>query len=160
MLSPALRLGWLAAPDWLIRDLTRAKFAHDMGSEILGQATLARFIDAGALTRHLRRMRPIYHRRRDVTIQALTEHVPGGAATGISAGLHVLLRLPRECPEAALVAGARAEGVEVEGGARHWANRASAPQTLVLGYGPMPEQAIQRGIEHLGLAYRSFNGTA
>src|SRR3712207_9406602 len=52
MLSPGLRLGWLAAPSWLVDDLAREKFYADGGSPMLGQLALARFIERGELARH------------------------------------------------------------------------------------------------------------
>jgi GntR family transcriptional regulator/MocR family aminotransferase len=70
-LTPALRLGWIALPRWLIDDVMREKLFDDMGTSMLEQMALARFIDAGALGRHLRRMRPIYRRRRDTFLESL-----------------------------------------------------------------------------------------
>jgi GntR family transcriptional regulator/MocR family aminotransferase len=57
VLSPALRLGWIIAPPQLIDDIIGVKFLEDFAAEPLGQLTLARFIDGGALARHLRRVR-------------------------------------------------------------------------------------------------------
>ena len=152
VLSPALRIGWLAAPEWLVADLASAKFAHDMCSEVLGQLALARFVDGGDLARHLRRVRPVYRSRRDAALDALARFMPGATPVGIAAGLHLFVRLPEGCPEAALVDAARAEGVHVEGASRHFADRDAAPPALVLGYGPVPEPTIRHGIEILGRA--------
>ncbi len=54
-LSPALRLGWLAAPAAVIDELAREKAYDDLGSALLEQLALARFIDSSDFTRHLRR---------------------------------------------------------------------------------------------------------
>ncbi len=89
ILSPALRIGWLATPAWLIGDLLRAKFLDDIATETLGQLTLARFIDSGDLARHLRRVRPIYRARRDALLQALADFLPDANPTGVAAGLHL-----------------------------------------------------------------------
>jgi GntR family transcriptional regulator/MocR family aminotransferase len=43
--------------------------------------------------------------------------------------------------------------VLVEGAAWHWARPRDAPPALVLGYGALSEQAIERGIRALGAAW-------
>jgi GntR family transcriptional regulator/MocR family aminotransferase len=54
-LAPGLRLGWLAAPPWLITDLTAAQRAdHRLGS-VLNEVALAHLLASGEFDRHLRR---------------------------------------------------------------------------------------------------------
>jgi GntR family transcriptional regulator/MocR family aminotransferase len=48
--TPALRLGWVAAPSDLVDALEREKLYDDMGSTLLDQLTFARFIDCGDFT--------------------------------------------------------------------------------------------------------------
>jgi GntR family transcriptional regulator/MocR family aminotransferase len=81
-LTPALRLGWIALPRWLIDDVMREKLFDDMGPSMLEQVALARFIDAGALGRHLRRVRPIYRRRRDIVSRIACDGAAGRATEG------------------------------------------------------------------------------
>jgi GntR family transcriptional regulator/MocR family aminotransferase len=152
-LSPMLRLGWLAVPGGLIDDLLREKFLDDMATGTLEQLALARFVDSGDLTRHLRRVRPLYRRRRDTALSALAAHLPAAAPRGVAAGLHVYVDLPDGCDERDLVRRAGAHGVLVEGAAWHWARPRDAPPALVLGYGALSEQAIERGIRALGAAW-------
>ena len=156
MLSPLLRLGWLVAPEWLIGALVREKLLDDMASSMLEQLTLARFVDDGALTRHLRRMGPVYRARREAALRAVAEHLPGAEPAGVPAGLHLFVRLPEECDERALVDAARRRGVRVEGAAVHYADPRSAPPALVLGYGAVSEQTVERGVAAFGEAYRAF----
>jgi GntR family transcriptional regulator/MocR family aminotransferase len=151
--SPLLRVGWLAAPEWLVADLRREKLYDDVATGAIDQLALARFVEAGDLTRHLRRVRPLYRRRRDAALDALARHLPEASATGVAAGLHLYARLPDGTDERALVRAARLRGVQVEGSARHWADRAAAPPALVVGYGAAGEAAIERGIETLAAAY-------
>ena len=76
-LTPALRLGWVLAPARLIDALAREKHDDDLGSSLLEQLALARFIDSGAYARHLRRVRPVYEARRDAGTAALAATLPG-----------------------------------------------------------------------------------
>jgi GntR family transcriptional regulator/MocR family aminotransferase len=152
-LSPILRVGWLAGPEWLMEDLRREKLYDDLANGTLDQIALASFIESGDLARHLRRVRPIYRRRRDAALRALARHLPDATPVGVAAGLHLYVHLPADCDEDALVHTARRQGVQVEGAARHWADRGAAPPALVLGYGAAGEAAIEQGIAALARAY-------
>lgn len=154
-LTPALRLGWIVLPGWLIGAVVREKLLDDMGTAMLEQLALARFIEAGGFTRHLRRVRPVYRRRRDATLDALATSLPGVVPTGIAAGLHVYVELPNWCDEAKLVEAARRRGLLIEGASWHWSAPQSAPPALVLGYGAAHERAIREGLAILGGVYHS-----
>jgi GntR family transcriptional regulator / MocR family aminotransferase len=154
-LTPALRLGWIVLPGWLIGDVVREKLLDDMGTAMLEQLALARFIEAGGFTRHLRRVRPVYRRRRDATLDALSTLLPGAVPTGIAAGLHVYVELPNWCDEAKLIEAARKRGLLIEGASWHWSAPQSAPPALVLGYGATDERAIREGLAILGGIYHS-----
>jgi GntR family transcriptional regulator/MocR family aminotransferase len=143
-LSPALRLGWLAAPPDLIDAVEREKRFDDMGSGLLEQLAFARFVDRGDFSRHLRRVRPVYRRRRDATIAALAEHLPCATWRGAAAGLHLHVTLPLEVDEKSLAHAAFERGVLVEDARWHWADGAGVPPSLVLGYGAVAEPAIKR----------------
>jgi len=146
-LTPALRLGWLIAPPHLIEPLAREKHHDDMGTSLLEQLALARFIDSGAFTRHLRHTRPIYRKRRDATIATLAELLPSAHWQGEPAGLHLYLTLPGDVDEVAVARSAYERGVLLELGGWHWAAPTRTPPSLVLGYGSAAEPAIRRGIK-------------
>lgn len=149
-LTPALRLGWLAVPDWLLDKVIRQKLLDDMGNTVLEQLALARFIESGGFARHLRRVRPIYRRRRDTALASIATSLPEAIPTGVAAGLHMYLRLPTSCDEVGLVDAARNRGVLVEGASWNWSVPASAPPALVIGYGAITEPAIRNGLAILG----------
>lgn len=157
-LTPALRLGWLAVPGWLIGDVLREKALDDLGTGLLEQLALARFLERGAFARHLRRVRPIYRERREAALSALAEFLPSTRVTGIAAGLHVYVRLPAGCREQDLVEAAGERGVLVEGAAWHWAAPETAQPGLVIGYGSSSVEAIRRGLRVLGAAYAQQGG--
>ncbi len=94
-LAPTLRLGWLIAPDRLLDALARGKRIADRGSPGLDQLALATLIESGRYDRHLRRMRTEYAKRRQVLLAAVAQHAPGLPVTGLAAGFHAILHLPR-----------------------------------------------------------------
>jgi GntR family transcriptional regulator/MocR family aminotransferase len=147
-LSPALRLGWMALPDRLLRPVSREKWFDDMGSPLLEQIALAGFIDSGDFARHLRRVRPIYRDRRNAAIEAVQELLPESSWTGEDAGLHLMVTVPGLDETLATVAAADA-GFALETGSRHWANPEAAPPAIVLGYGAVAEATLRRGLRWL-----------
>src|SRR4051794_22005955 len=86
-LAAGLRLGWLVLPRALVQPVAEAKLLADRGSPVLDQLTFADFLSRGEFDRHLRRMRPIYRRRRDALLAALRRHLPELTPVGIAAGL-------------------------------------------------------------------------
>ncbi len=148
ILAPGLRLGWLVAPDRLVTGLAAAKLAADMGAPMLDQLTLAELIDRGELDRHLRRMRPIYRRRRDVLLEALARHLPALHPVGASAGLHLLTWLPADLDEERILAGALDAEIAINGLAPRWL-RPGGRGGLIFGYGGIAEEAIDVGIRRL-----------
>jgi GntR family transcriptional regulator / MocR family aminotransferase len=147
ILAPGLRLGWLVVPNRLVPSLAAAKLAADMGAPVLDQLTLADVIERGELDRHLRRMRPIYRRRRDALLEALARHLPTFRPVGASAGLHVLTWLPADIDEARIFEAARGEGIALNALAPRWLSY--GPGGLIFGYGGIVEEAIDDGIRRL-----------
>lgn len=72
---PSLRLGFIVAPPWAMRTLIAAKNCLDWHCPIPTQMGVAGFISEGHLTRHVRKMRGVYDRRRRLIMAFLTEHL-------------------------------------------------------------------------------------
>jgi GntR family transcriptional regulator/MocR family aminotransferase len=142
-LAPALRMGWMVVAPDLLEAVGDAKFLADSGSPQLEQLALARFIEQGALDRHLRRMRGSFRRRRDLLIAALADELPELAVEGIPAGLHVCGRLPVDIPLGPLLAAAWERGVGLYG-FRH-----GDVARLLLGYANLPEPSVEPAVRAL-----------
>jgi GntR family transcriptional regulator/MocR family aminotransferase len=147
-LAPGLRLGWMLLPAELVEPVAEAKRLADRGSPALEQLAFADFLSRGELDRHLRRMRPIYRRRRDLLLDALDRHLPELRPVGASAGLHVLAWLPPDVDEATVVAEALRRGVGVDAlGTYRIAG--PGPGGLIFGYAHVPDPAIGEGVRRL-----------
>jgi GntR family transcriptional regulator / MocR family aminotransferase len=144
-LAPGLRLGWLVVPRTLVDAVADAKIAADRGSPALDQLVFADFLTRGDFDRHLRRMRPVYRRRRDVLLAALREMAPALRPAGIAAGLHLVTWLPSDVDEAEVVAAAAARGVAVHG-VNQYRLSSSGPGGLIFGYSSLSERAIVDGV--------------
>ena len=160
-LAAALRVGWLAAPPHLTESLVAALQAVNAAPSALEQLALARFIEAGSFDRHIRRMRGIYRRRRDLLIATLAAHAPALQVCGIAAGGHALVRLPPGGPgEPQVIAGARRHGIALTGltdyrFAGDPAAEAGHGPALVIGYGSPAGHSYRNAIAALGSYLRT-----
>ncbi|WP_127508259.1 PLP-dependent aminotransferase family protein [Actinoplanes solisilvae] len=154
-LAPGLRLGWLIVPPHLVADVAAAKVLADRGSPVLDQLTFADFLVRGEFDRHLRRMRPVYRRRRDALLGALRTHLPELRPAGIAAGQHVVAWLPPDLDEAAVVPAAARHGLGIHAVGEYRISGAG-PGGLIFGYAILGEAAIAEGITLLARAIREI----
>jgi GntR family transcriptional regulator/MocR family aminotransferase len=151
-LAPALRLGWLVPPPQLADEVEHELLVTGLTPSTIDQMALATFIADSGLERHLRRMRQRYAKKRDFLLEALGRHLPGATASGISAGLHVLVWLPEGADEERVARFARARDVGVHELHRHFTTVAPRPSGLVLGYALPTEAELEVGVRVLGEA--------
>jgi len=156
ILAPGLRLGWLVVPPTLVPAITAEKQAVDNGSGAFDQLAFADLLERGELDHHLRRMRPIYRRRRDRLLGSLARHLPELRPVGASAGLHVLTFLPTGLDEDAIIAGASARGIAVAGLTSR--RIVAGPPGLIFGYGAIGEGAIDGAIRTLAEVVAEVRG--
>ena len=144
-LAPTLRLGWLVVPPRLLDAVAAQLTASPPG---LDQLTLAEFIDSGGYDRQIRRTRLVYRRRQDRLAAALRRQ--GWHVTGIAAGLHAVLELPRTGTERQLVARAAGHGLALQGLESFRMPGTSADRAgLVIGYGRPAEHAFTTALARL-----------
>jgi GntR family transcriptional regulator / MocR family aminotransferase len=152
-LAPGLRLGWLVVPERLLDAVTAAKASDDLGTPVVEQLALADFLERGQLDRHLRRTRAVYRGRRDALVAALGRLLPECTPAGVAAGLHLVLELPASTNEQAVLDAARARGVGLSGIAEH--RIGPGPPALLLGYGRLPEPAVEPAVRALADSLRA-----
>ena len=157
-LAPGLRLGWFVMPGHLAEPMAEAKIAADRGSPALEQLALADLIARGEFDRHLRRMRPVYRRRRDALLAALSRRLPWLEPAGVSAGLHLVTWLPPGLDEATVVDAAAGSGVGIEGVTPYRISH-PGPGGLIFGYATVSEAAIVEGIDILADVIAGLDGT-
>ena len=145
-LAPTLRLGWIVCPPALIEAIAEEKRMDDRGSPGLEQLALARLIQSGRYDRHLRRMRVAYASRRAALVRALELRSPQVKLQGLAAGFHAVARLPDAVDESAVVSAARARSIGLYGMSSYRSSGGTRPPELVVGFGNLSEDSIQRGI--------------
>ena len=155
-LFPSCRLGYLVLPPALVEPALRCKWLADRGSSRLVEGALAELLAAGHYDRHIRRMLRRYRARRDALVRGLRRHLGAEVEIqGSSAGLHLVAWLPALGRDRVgdLVAACRERGVGVYPLTPH-AARPPKRAALLLGYGLIDVNDIERGVSRLAHAYR------
>jgi GntR family transcriptional regulator/MocR family aminotransferase len=153
-LAPALRLGWLVVPPWLLAAVADEKDLADCGTAGIEQHAFANFLSRGELDRHLRRMRGEYRRRRDLLVEELCRALPSAVIRGVAAGLHATVELPSEYDEKAILGQARRRGIDLTTMHDFWIPPLAGPPTLLLGYAQLPRPSIPAAVRALASAVR------
>ena len=145
VMFPGLRLGYVVMPPELAGAFGSVKWLADLQSPVLEQAVLTDFLREGHLDRHIRRMRRLYGRRREVMVAALEKYF-GSSATvlGDAAGMHSLVRFE----DGAVAERAVANKVHLASSAGNYLGAAPANE-FVFGFSCVSEQAIRAGIRRL-----------
>lgn len=92
VIAPALRIGWVRAPEAFIQRLARLKATMDLGSPLIAQAVAARLLHVVDEARELRQrqLRP----RRDRLASLLKTHLPDWKFSTPAGGLFLWVALP------------------------------------------------------------------
>ncbi|WP_345761433.1 PLP-dependent aminotransferase family protein [Diaminobutyricibacter sp. McL0608] len=146
---PALRLGFLVAPEPLRGALRSAKRLTDWSADYLNQAAMARFIDGGHFARHVRRATREYGaRQQQIISEVAAEFGDAFRVVPSIAGLHLCIR-PADTDFAAerVVALAASVGVSVQALSTFCADEAQPG--LILGFGSVAPEDVGDGLRLL-----------
>jgi GntR family transcriptional regulator/MocR family aminotransferase len=138
-------------PPTLLDAVVEAKLLDDLGSPTLDQLALAHLIETAAYDRHLRAARRRNRARRDALLAAVAHSLPEARVSGISAGLHALVRLPRAVDAQRLLQAAAERSVGVYPLSFHLIDTPRHTDAVVLGYAGLSEPAIAEGIARLAV---------
>lgn len=148
LLYPGLRMAYMVVPRWAVRELGKAIRSLYRSGQAVEQRALARFLDSGQLTRHMRRMAPHYRERARVLGDALRQAFPGAQVQGADAGLHLVLHLPGGPPDTQLVDAALHRGVAARA-LSSYCSGSHRDNGLVLGYGMVQADRIPELVARL-----------
>ncbi|MGH3763066.1 PLP-dependent aminotransferase family protein [Actinophytocola sp.] len=148
--APGLRLGWLRAPEPLMRTLVIAKQAADLHTSTIDQAAAAGYLQSSDVDAHVARLCREYRNRRDAMLAALPDVTPDGTQwTDPDGGMFVWVRLPGDLDSATLLRSALREHVAfVPGAPFHVSDPDHA--TLRLSFTTSAPAEIAEGMRRLG----------
>jgi len=149
ILSPGLRLGWVAADAELLRRYVMVKQGVDLHTSSLAQLLAARFMLDRDLDGHIARLRQVYRARRDAMLAALDATMPPVVHyTRPSGGLFLWLELPPHIDARELLERSLAEAVAFVPGGAFFTERGHE-NTARLNFSAMPENRIAEGVRRL-----------
>ena len=95
ILSPGIRIGWAVAPGPVYQKLNTGKQGVDLCSSAFSQAFIAAYFARARWQDYVHALRALYHRRRDVMLEALAESFgPEASWTRPEGGMFVWATLP------------------------------------------------------------------
>ena len=147
VIFPALRLGYLVAPEPLVEVLVRAKGYMGGESPQLLQYVTAEFIEQGLFGRHLRRMRQLYQSKWEQCLAVWRRELAGRLEpVAESAGMHLVFR--GQCEDLNVQTRMRHAGFGVTALTDYYC--AGQPATgFVVGYANASPEQISDGITRL-----------
>jgi len=153
---PGLRLGWVAGPKELMDKYVLVKQGADLHTSTLPQRLLQLYLDRHDFDAHIQRIRALYHRRRDVMLEAMDRYFPPDVRyTRPQGGLFLWVELPEQLNARDLLAASLAENVAFVPGGAFFPN-GGHEHTIRLNFSNMPEERIHEGIQRLARVIRNF----
>ncbi|MCX7889495.1 MAG: PLP-dependent aminotransferase family protein [Rhodobacteraceae bacterium] len=154
ILFPAMRLGFVVLPPAICDRIVPALATTGHFAPLVTQAALADFINAGHLTRHLRRTRRLYAQRREAFYAAFDAHLsPWLSLQRTGTGIQQVARFHGAVDDRAFVAASAAEGINVSALSMQYHGRAAHPG-LLLGFASADQREQERALRRLGLLAR------
>jgi 2-aminoadipate transaminase len=166
ILSPGVRLGWAVAPRPVLEKLNLGKQGADLCSSPVTQLFVAAYFqerDASGEAgwrEYVERLKDLYRRRRDVMLQALTEHFGDAARwTEPQGGLFIWATLDDRIDTTDLLALARkSEGVAFVPGRAAYMDGRSGSSSMRLNFAGVPDEEIREGVRRIGKVVREQLG--
>jgi 2-aminoadipate transaminase len=150
ILSPGIRIGWVAAPPPVLEKIGLGKQAADLCTSTLTQFFVREYFAEGRWRSYIDDLIEIYRARRDAMLDALERHFPAEAEwTTPEGGLFVWATLPEFIDTTDLLAKALRENVAfVPGRAAYADGRGGA--SMRLNFSGSDEDEIREGIRRIG----------
>jgi 2-aminoadipate transaminase len=149
-LAPGFRIGWVVAPEEVVRRLVQLKQGSDLQTASFNQMVAYEVARGGFLDRHVRHIRKVYGTRRAAMLGAMEAHFPPGIRwTRPQGGLFLWVTLPASLDSARVLQEALKEKVAFVPGAPFFP-RGGGASTLRLNFSFSGPETIEEGIRRLG----------
>ena len=158
-IAPAIRIGFMVAPENMIREATRLRRLIDRQGEQLLEEAIANLLENGDISRHLKKANKIYHARRDLLCSLLQEElgrqlrwtVPDG-------GFAVWAQYTGKTTARAVAENARALGLSVSSGEEYYHAPSARHNAVRLGFASLNEREMKEAVSLLKKAVAGPSG--
>jgi 2-aminoadipate transaminase len=158
VLAPGLRLGWLAAAEYVVDQLALIKQRESLFTEGIGQFVLARFLQSGSFDEHLVRLRTEHARRQRAFHEAIKRHLPARLLKFDlpRGGLYLWCRIHQATNPWQWSQQALAAGVAFTSGEIFYADAVSSQEARFC-YTWLPVEKIEVGVRRLAETVKSVD---
>ena len=149
-LFPAIRIGYVILPRELQAAWCELRLHTDVQNTPFEQAALAEFLHTRKFDRHIRSMKKLYGERRMVLLEALKFNFANTwRSWGDAAGLHLAIEFQKENFDVDFFKRCKKKGLKITSVDYHGIQKGRHLNKLLLGYGHLESEEIQKGIEIL-----------
>lgn len=157
IVSPGIRLGWIAACPEIMEKLIVAKQASDLHSNYLCQRIVHQYLLDNDIERHIAKIRKIYKEQRDHMVQMMEECFPEKVCfTRPEGGMFLWATLPESMSALDLFHQAIKENVAFVPGQAFYAN-GGGNNTMRLNFSNSDEDKISEGIIRLAKVIKALD---
>jgi 2-aminoadipate transaminase len=151
ILSPGIRIGWVAAPPPVLEKIGLGKQAADLCTSTLSQYFVREYFGEGRWRDYIADLVEIYRARRDAMLDALARHFPEQAEwTRPEGGLFLWATLPDYIDTTDLLAKALRDNVAFVPGRAAYVDGESGASSMRLNFSASDERELGEGIRRIG----------
>ena len=148
-LAPGLRLGFVVAPEPVIRELRALRRMKIRHPPINNQRAAALFLSLGHYRAHISRLSASFKQRTSKVQEVLVKRAPGLNFNADAGNASIWVTGSGGLDSSMLAERAEKQGVLIEDGAIFFAKPNAPRNTFRLGISSIPEDRIERGLEVL-----------
>lgn len=151
---PGLRLNYMVLPQPLLGRYQNKFFHFESAASLLSQLTMAKFMETGEWSRHIKRMRLVYKRKMQHLVSLLKKQFKQMISIiGEQSGLHLLVKVHTEHSEEWLIQRAYNNGVKVYPTSLYFIKNKPDRPIIKLGFSNLSFDEIQLGVNLLKKAW-------
>jgi len=154
-IAPAIRTGYIVAPENLILELTKVRQLVDVQGDPIMELALTEMFEEGHIKRHMKKALLAYHKRRDFLCSYLNEQLADVIDFKIpDGGLAIWAKFHKSVPLPPLTEKLKAQGLILSNGLIHNTSTVSLNATR-MGFGWMNEEEAAQAVDLLAKTIRS-----
>lgn len=151
---PGIRLSYMVLPQPLLNRYKNQFLHFEATTSLLSQLTMAKFMEEGEWSRHIKRMRLVYKRKMQHLVAALKEQLAQNISIiGEQSGLYVLVKVHLERSEEWLIQQASSHGVMVYPTSLYFIKNNTDEPMVKLGFSNLSYDEIKLGVKLLKKAW-------
>lgn len=147
---PGYRIGWIAGEEEVIRKYVLVKQGVDLQCNTIAQMVIAAYLEQYDIDAHIKKIREVYRRRRDVAVEAVRKHFPSNIKfTKPEGGLFLWIELEESVDTVELLEKCLERDVAFVPGNSFYPNQNKC-NTMRINFSNMQEEKIAEGIARIG----------